>query len=71
MAHIQSSTAANVRRYPHCRKCGQGRHTRRTVARRTRLGQASLLRREDTPWGARAFSLADSDGFKITISSDS
>ncbi len=26
---------------------------------------------EDTPWGARAFSLADPDGFKITISSDS
>ena len=24
---------------------------------------------EDTPWGARAFSLADPDGFKITISS--
>ena len=26
---------------------------------------------EDTPWGSRAFSLADPDGFKITISSDS
>ena len=25
---------------------------------------------EDTPWGSRAFSLADPDGFKITISSD-
>ncbi len=24
----------------------------------------------DTPWGSRAFSLADPDGFKITISSD-
>ncbi|MCH8813368.1 MAG: VOC family protein [Gemmatimonadetes bacterium] len=25
---------------------------------------------EDTPWGARAFSLVDPDGFKITISSN-
>jgi len=26
---------------------------------------------EDTPWGSRAFSLADPDGFKLTISSES
>ena len=25
---------------------------------------------EDTPWGSRAFSLVDPDGFKITISSE-
>ena len=26
---------------------------------------------EDTPWGARAFSLVDPDGYKITIASES